>query len=149
MILSNKFTGAKLDGLTRSLAHPRWRTSEAVSKHGSVRTESGPNTSVVPMSCFIRATVVLRSCWWSWLAQSIRDKEQETTISWFCHDYERSGTSAKIIGTVWPGLQETSTRTWMWDYVIMLFWPYLAVMIQQMALNWAIHRGIKRMKQLT
>ena len=30
-------TGAKLDGLTRSLAHPRWRTSEAVSNQGSVR----------------------------------------------------------------------------------------------------------------
>ena len=26
------FTGATLDGLTRSLAHPRWRTSEAMSK---------------------------------------------------------------------------------------------------------------------
>ena len=31
------FTGAKLDGLTRSLAHPRWRTSEAASNQGSVR----------------------------------------------------------------------------------------------------------------
>ena len=30
-------TGAKLDGLTRSLAHPTWRTSEAVSNQGSVR----------------------------------------------------------------------------------------------------------------
>ena len=33
----NTFTGAKLGGLTRLLAHPRWRTSEAVSKKGSVR----------------------------------------------------------------------------------------------------------------
>ena len=31
------FTGAKLDGLTRSLARPRCRTSEAMSKQGSVR----------------------------------------------------------------------------------------------------------------
>ena len=31
------FTGAKLDGLTRSLTHPRLRTSEAVSNQGSVR----------------------------------------------------------------------------------------------------------------
>ena len=31
-----KVTGAKLDGLTRLLAHPGWRTSEAVSKHSSV-----------------------------------------------------------------------------------------------------------------
>ena len=30
-------TGAKLDGLTRSLSHPRWRESEAMCKHGSVR----------------------------------------------------------------------------------------------------------------
>ena len=30
--------GAKLDGLTRSLAHPRWRTSEAMNKQGSVHT---------------------------------------------------------------------------------------------------------------
>ena len=31
------FTGAKLNGLTRSLAHPSWRTSEAVSNQGSLR----------------------------------------------------------------------------------------------------------------
>ena len=33
-------TGAKLDGLTRSLAHPTWRTSEAVSNQGSVRADA-------------------------------------------------------------------------------------------------------------
>ena len=31
------FTGATLDGLTRSLAHPKWRTSEAVRQQGSIR----------------------------------------------------------------------------------------------------------------
>ena len=37
-VLTDPFiTGAKLDWLTRSLAHPRWRTSEAVSNQGSVR----------------------------------------------------------------------------------------------------------------
>ena len=35
--VNNILTGAKLDGLTRSLAHPKWRTSEAMSKQGSVR----------------------------------------------------------------------------------------------------------------
>ena len=67
---------------------------------------SGPNATVVPMSCFIRAVAILLSYWWTWAAYSTRDREQKTTIWWFCHDHERMGkkwsAQSQIASFMWP-----------------------------------------------
>ena len=73
------------------------------------RTKSGSNTYVVPVSCSCRTNIVL----------AVLDRQRsgaKATISWFCHDHDRSGRSAMIgnIGKEWSaqcdlGLSNNST----------------------------------------
>ena len=54
-------------------------------------TKNGLNTSTIPVSCILRATVLLQSYWWLWVAYGARDWEQKTT-----HDLMVLSQSRKI-----------------------------------------------------